>query len=555
MSKSHRIFTHWRVLLVLSFVFLAILLIRPDFTPEGVAIRSIEKNSPAAFAGMHGPLPKDKPMLREVITTVNGVTITTPEQFYDLLEQLGSGETARVETLTHFSYTGEKRVLSLRQKKAVYNLEVPVLNSLSDDLPSQALHKDLGFVVYEAPTTNLRKGLDLEGGTRVILQPAEVIGADDLALVIDNLKQRLNVYGLTDLIIRDSTDLQGNKYILIEIAGATQEEITSLLAKQGKFEAKIGNTVVFVGGKDIAYVCRSADCSFVSDPRRPCGGALNQGYACTFSFSITLTPEAAQRQADATRTLAVLNDGGYQYLNESIDLYLDDEKVDSLRISADLKGSPVTDIAISGPGAGATMQDALADSAKNMKNLQTLMITGSLPVKLNLVKVDSISPELGKGFLREAILILVVALLAVAVVIFVRFRSLTVSTAIMVTMMTEIVLLLGMAALIGWNLDLAAIAGILIAVGTGVDDQIIISDEVLRKRRESVALSWKEKMKRAFYIIMAAYFITVVGMVPLLWAGAGLLKGFALTTIIGVTIGVFVTRPAFATTVEILLEE
>jgi preprotein translocase subunit SecD len=44
-------------------------------------------------------------------------------------------------------------------------------------------------------------------------------------------------------------------------------------------------------------------------------------------------------------------------------------------------------------------------------------------------------------------------------------------------------------------------------------------------------------------------------MIPLMFAGAGLLKGFALTTIFGVSIGVFIARPAYAAVVEILLKE
>jgi preprotein translocase subunit SecD len=39
-------------------------------------------------------------------------------------------------------------------------------------------------------------------------------------------------------------------------------------------------------------------------------------------------------------------------------------------------------------------------------------------------------------------------------------------------------------------------------------------------------------------------------MLPLFWAGAGILRGFALTTIIGVTVGILITRPAFADIVE-----
>jgi len=41
----------------------------------------------------------------------------------------------------------------------------------------------------------------------------------------------------------------------------------------------------------------------------------------------------------------------------------------------------------------------------------------------------------------------------------------------------------------------------------------------------------------------------------LLNAGAGLLKGFAITTIIGVSVGVFITRPAFAKMIEIITNQ
>ena len=101
--------------------------------------------------------------------------------------------------------------------------------------------------------------------------------------------------------------------------------------------------------------------------------------------------------------------------------------------------------------------------------------------------------------------------------------------------------------------DLAAIAAILAAVGTGVDDQIVITDEVSSKGTR--VYDWKERIKRAFFIIMAAYFTVVVAMLPLWAMGAGLLKGFAIVTIIGVSIGVFVTRPAYAHIVEVLLKE
>jgi preprotein translocase subunit SecD len=73
-------------------------------------------------------------------------------------------------------------------------------------------------------------------------------------------------------------------------------------------------------------------------------------------------------------------------------------------------------------------------------------------------------------------------------------------------------------------------------------------------RHKEESLSIKQKIKRAFAIVMGAYFASVVSLLPLLGAGAGLLKGFVITTFIGITIGVLVTRRAFADLVKMIEE-
>jgi preprotein translocase subunit SecD len=308
---------------------------------------------------------------------------------------------------------------------------------------------------------------------------------------------------------------------------------------------------VFIGGNDITYVCKSAECSGLSY-REPCGRDAEGNWVCRFRFSITIRPEAAKRQAEATKDLEIISTGTSEYLSEKIDFYLDDVLVDSLNIGADLKGRAATDIEISGSGVGVTQAEAVNDALKNMKRMQTILITGSLPVKLNIVQMDTVSPTLGQEFTRSTILLAIFASIAVILVILVKYRNISIVVPIAVTLVSEVIIILGVAALIGWNIDLAAIAGIIVAVGTGVDDQIIITDETLK--REVQALSWKERFKRAFFIIMAAYLTTVAAMLPLLFAGAGLLKGFAITSILGVSIGVFITRPAYAAIVEKILK-
>jgi preprotein translocase subunit SecD len=568
MSKAKKLITHWRIILALITIVLALVAIHPNPFTKGVAIRAVSFNSSASLAGIESPKPTASPMSRERIISMNNIPIESIEDYYNFISTLKVNRTIHVKTnkdLYRLVTKPEIKTTVLNEtetKRVVEEVFDEDLNKTINQTRYVTINKtlvevggleDIGLSVYDAPTSNIRKGLDLQGGTRVLLQPEEKIIKDEMDILIANMKYRLNVYGLSDVIVKEAGDLSGNQYVLVEIAGAKEEEVKELLAKQGKFEATIGNETVFKGGQDITYVCRSADCSGI-DPMTGCGQS-GPGWACRFRFAISLSPEAAERQAELTKDLPIVSEEKEEYLSEKLVLYLDDSKVDELFIGADLKGRAVTDIQISGSGAGATQQEAVYNSLESMKKLQTIMITGSLPVKLNIAKTDTISPIFGKEFVRNALFIGLLAILSVLVVVFVRYRNLKIAAPMLFTIFTELIVLLGLAALIGWNLDLAAIAGIIIVIGTGVDHQIVIADEILRGETVGGIYDWKQKIKSAFFIIMAAYFTTVVAMLPLWFAGAGLLKGFAVTTIIGVSIGALITRPAYASIVEILSKE
>ncbi|MFO8016353.1 MAG: hypothetical protein R6U32_04560 [Candidatus Woesearchaeota archaeon] len=574
MGKLKSVIKHPRTIILIAFLILAVVAINPAPWKEGVAIRSVMQNSSASMAGIESPKPAATPRSREVIISMNNRPIRSVKDYHEFVDGLDINRTVKITTdkdvyrlktlpeynVTELNETETRWVEETVQVNKTVNGTVQLVNETvrkQVEVPKTekelAGMEDPGLRIYEAPTTNIRKGLDLQGGTRVLLKPERKLDKDEMEMLLANMKERLNIYGLTDITVRETSDLSGNQYILVEIAGATEEDIQELLARQGKFEAKIGNSTVFRGGGDITYVCRSAECSGL-DSQKGCGRTSEGNWVCRFRFSISLRPEAAERQAEATKDMEVVTENGEQYLSRKLNLYLDDSKVDSLNIGADLKGRPVTEISISGAGEGISREEATSNALKNMKRLQTVLITGSLPVKLEVVKTNTISPMLGEEFTKNALLIGFLAIIAVAVVILIRFKRIEITVPVIITMFSEVLLLLGLASLIGWNLDLAAIAGIIIAAGTGVDDQIVIIDEVMRGKGD-ITSGWKQKIKKAFFIIMAAYFTTVVAMVPLLFAGAGLLKGFAFTTIAGVSFGVFVTRPAFASTAEILLKK
>jgi preprotein translocase subunit SecD len=470
---------------------------------KGVLITSVEANSSAFEQGFRQ---------NQIIVNIDGKSIENIEDFSQALEG------------KFFSNQSEKVVFGMKNSEVIF---------FSNSPPE--------ITASEIPKTNILLGLDLIGGSRALIQAeGEKLSSSQISDLVDITQNRLNEFGLTDLKVRPVSDLAGNNFMLIEIAGATPKDLKDLISKQGKFEAKIGNETVFVGGKDkdIASVCRGdPSCAFVES----CQDSGDGGSFCNFRFTVYLSEEAANRHADITRDIEVNTTPQGNYLSQNLDLYLDDSLVDTLLISEDLKGRVTTQISISGSGVGETEEEAYQDAEESMHKLQTILITGSLPYKLEIVKLDTISPLLGKEFIRSILLAGIAALLAVSLIIFLRYKKLKSSLALLITSLSEIIIILGIAALIEWNLDLPSIAGILATIGTGIDQQIIILDEA----RKGTFLSIRQRMKRAFAIILGAYFTAAVAMLPLLWAGAGLLKGFAFTTLIGITAGVLITRPAF----------
>ncbi|MCA9477990.1 MAG: hypothetical protein KC535_02490 [Nanoarchaeota archaeon] len=572
MTKLKELLSSTRVIVLLVFLLLSLVAINPQLGPDQVSIRSVIKDSAAAQAT---PIPFTNPdagtrlLKREVIESINNRPFSNIDEYYSYIDSLEPNKTLIIKTdqqtyrlvtvpIINTTVLDEQvsqevttEVFDNQTNTTVNVTENIYVNKTVDDVIGT---QDIGLVVFNRPSNNIQKGLDLEGGTRVLLAPEEQVSQEDMDTILENIRQRLNVYGVSDIVVRSVKDFTGETYVLVEIAGVSQEEIVDLLSRQGKFEAKVGDETVFRGGNDIIYVCRTATCSGI-DPQYGCQKSA-EGYTCGFRFSITLSQEAAQRQADVTKNLDVeyLPGSTQGYLSENLTLILDDEIVNELRIGSSLKGNAVTDISISGSGSGPTEQAAAQAALDDMKSLQTVLITGSLPVKLNIIQTDTISPVLGEEFVKNALLVGLFSLLAVVVVVVARYRKPIIAVPIIITMLSEVVILLGFAALIGWKLDLAAIAGIIIAVGTGVDDQIVIVDETLDRKKRSEQLSWQDKIKKAFFIIMTAYFTTVVAMLPLWFSGAGLLKGFALTTVVGVSIGVLITRPAFAKILEVFLE-
>ncbi|MDO8626849.1 MAG: hypothetical protein Q7K42_00145 [Candidatus Diapherotrites archaeon] len=194
---------------------------------------------------------------------------------------------------------------------------------------------------------------------------------------------------------------------------------------------------------------------------------------------------------------------------------------------------------------------------KELEDLRVVLQSGSLPVGVVDISRETISPSFGQESLQYSIIAGILAILTVTIVLFIRYRIAKIILPILLTVFSEIFLVLGFASLVNWNLDLSSIVGLITAIGTGVNDQIIITDELTKGGDTESDAPLVERTKKAFFIVLAAAATVLATMFPILFFGLGLGKfvGFAITTIAGVLLGITITRPAFGEIMKHLLKK
>jgi preprotein translocase subunit SecD len=461
-------------------------------------------------------------------------------------------------------YSGAKMVERENTTKVtiVASPETVITNYLKKSLDADVKIVGVAPVQYEIRTNVTRDSLNLllapVGGRVPQGQDAFVEGVtpdtvDETKKVLDS---KLNRLGLQDIKVR----IVDNKFILIDLAGMDVATAQDVVGKPGKFEIRIQTE-----DNQSVHVLYGDAVESVDIPR----GDRNGGWGVPF----VLSEEGAKIfQKAAMDAGAIKNPDAHP-----ISMYLDKDEIFSAPLAAELAGSlekaPVRNMEAR-VGAG----DAGSQKAKE---LYIHLREGALPVNVQVVGSGQVSAALGKQFKIQMVIAGIIALLAVAFMIFYRYREPRIVLPMVTTSFSEVVMMLGIWALAGWRLDLASLAGIITVIGTGVDQLVIITDELMRggeaasstaersiKERAAAAAEkaglkvapasskvYLSRLSRAFSIILGAAATTAVAMLPLLYMGFGALTGFALIIILGVILGVAIARPAYGRIIGYILAE
>ncbi|MCX6698106.1 MAG: preprotein translocase subunit SecD [Methanoregula sp.] len=373
------------------------------------------------------------------------------------------------------------------------------------------------------------------GGKLTSYQPG--VSKDTANLVKRILETKINTMGTKDAKVNTLTGMNNiARYIRVELAGVDMKQAQDIVGKQGKFEIRIQST-----GNETAHVLFGDAITSVQVPSQEPPGSDKWGVGFTLS----------ETGAAAFRDGAIKNGATIDPNRHQLAMLLDNKTVYSAPLSEDLAGQlqrePTRQLFASTGTGKSGMQQAT--------NLEIHLRAGALPIDVSVVGSGSTSAALGEHFKMMALLAGILALITVAFVIYYRYREPGIVLPMVLINASEIIILLGFISLIKFQMDLPTIAGLIAVVGTGIDQLVVITDEILHEGKVPSPSLYLKRLSRALGIIVVAAATVLIAMLPLALMDLSTLKGFAIITMMGVLVGVIVTRPAYGKIIMEILSE
>ncbi len=403
------------------------------------------------------------------------------------------------------------------------------------------------LLVWQQPpeyrSLEFKQGLDLRGGTQVLLQakPAagqRITGADmEAARVI--VERRVNALGLTEPLVQ----IQGENRIIVEMPGVDNpDQAVQTLKNTGQLEfVEIGPSV----NSPYPRIEQGSYVRTTNNDRVPTEAELGKT-AHPYPDVVFKTVMTGRELKNATVILDQygkpgigfeLTDAGAKIFGD----YTREHVGDILAIVLDnvVLSAPRIQTAITEGRGEITGQFTRAEA----ESLAVQMRYGALPVPLEVVNRRTIGATLGADSVQASITAGLIGLVTVLffMIVYYRLPGLMAALALVIYAMLN----LATYKLVPITLTLPGIAGFLLSTGMAVDANILIFERMKEELRWGRPLrsALEAGFTRAWTSIFDSNFSTLITCAILIMFGrtfgAQAVLGFALNLAIGVTVSMF----------------
>ena len=167
-------------------------------------------------------------------------------------------------------------------------------------------------------------------------------------------------------------------------------------------------------------------------------------------------------------------------------------------------------------------------------DLALLLRSGALPAPLNIIEERTVGPDLGQDSIRAGMIALIIGFILVILFIFVKYKVFGAITNI--TLVLNLLILIGILTLFEATLTLPGIAGIILTVGMAVDANVLIFERIKEelKDEKNNLIAFDSGYVKSRTAILDANITTLLAAFILFFMGSGPIKGFSLTLGVGI---------------------
>jgi protein-export membrane protein SecD len=389
----------------------------------------------------------------------------------------------------------------------------------------------------------VKLGLDLQGGTQVLLEaalpPGQTLTPGVMNTARSIVENRVNGLGVSEAVVQ----LQGEDRIITELPGVRDpDQAIRTIQSTGQLEfvdpqgatllqGMMINTTNHPGAVEQA---QAAAASGLRDPvDAPYG---SQVFQTAMTGDVLREALAMQDQLGRWQISFLLSESGndifYQYTSANIGRPM------AIVLDGVVLSAPVIEAAIRDQGVinGTFTQD-------EAQSLAVQMQYGALPVPLNVADTRTIGATLGADSVRSSIIAGLIGLVAVMIFMMAMYR--VPGLLANVALICYVLFNLAIYKIIPVTLTLPGIAGFLLSIGMAVDANILIFERTREELRlgRSPRLAAESGFSRAWPAIWDSNLTTLISCAVLYWFGssfgASIVQGYAFTLGVGVMLSMF----------------
>jgi SecD/SecF fusion protein len=399
----------------------------------------------------------------------------------------------------------------------------------------------IGAAVYIVLNNPINLGLDLRGGTQILLEaqdtPEVTVDSEVTGRTLEVLRRRVDAFGVAEPTLQ----ISGDRRIIIELPGLDDpDEALEIIGRTAQltFHPVLDSVPTGTAPEDDEALVLPGElgeelilgpAALTGDQVESAASIFDSQGSGQWAVSIDFRPDGERAWVELTAEAACAQPESNPLRRVAI--VLDATILSSPSVSASVQ----CDVGITGGGTFITGNFDETSAGE----LALLVRAGALPVPVVVIEQGTIGPSLGEAAIAASLEAALIGASLTILYMIAYYRLMGLAAAISLAIYA--LLSYAVLAWMGATLTLPGIAGFVLAIGMAVDANVLVYERAKEEfaTDPSLGRSIVAGFQRAGSAIADANITTLLAAVLLFFFASGAVRGFGVTLTVGVLVSLF----------------